>query len=622
MSGCLDFRNLSELEEHLFKLSLDMVAIAGFDGYIQYANPTVIRTLGYSIDELKQVLYIEFVHQEDREAMLREINRLLSGQATLNYEVRLRRRDGSYLWTAWNTVSLPEEKIIYGTGRDISSQRKSEKTLYQSEQRFHSLIQSVPEYAIFMLDKTGNIVSWNKGAERIKGYRENEVLGKNFSIFYTNEDQRLKKPRVNLEEASTKGSIKEQGWRIRKDGSRFWAEVLISAIRNENGGLEGFSKITRDLTEQKRVNEQLQQSEAHLRLVVQSVNEAIVVADSNGNIIQWNKGAESRFGYSPEEAIGKPLTLLMPERYRESHLKGLARLHQGGESHVIGKTLQLHGRRRSGEEFPLELRISMFTKEQEQYFVGVIRDITEQKKADEIKIQAEALSRSNKELEQFAYVVSHDLQEPLRTIVSYVQLLEQRYKAKIDEKAERLIFRAVEGGKRMQRLINDLLTYSRVNWQLNETEPVDSAVILAQVLRNLRAIIHETHAVITYDPLPVVAGSPIHMIQLFQNLIGNSLKFHRPDSPPTIHISARKSGQECIFSFADQGIGIQPEFRDRVFRIFQRLNTRQEFEGTGIGLAICKRVVEQLRGRIWLESEPGKGSTFLFTIPMKGAEES
>jgi PAS domain S-box-containing protein len=248
---------------------------------------------------------------------------------------------------------------------------------------------------------------------------------------------------------------------------------------------------------------------------------------------------------------------------------------------------------------------------------GIIMDtnvITERKQAkEELQRLNEELSRSNRDLEMFAYVASHDLQEPLRAVNSYTQLLARKYQSHLDAKADKYIGYIVEGATRMQQLINDLLEFSRVGTRGKELVPTNCEVILKQVLANLRVAIAESHATITHTPLPTVLGDEIQLIQLLQNLIGNAIKFRR-EEPPHIHISAARQEKEWLFSVRDNGIGLEPEYFDRIFTIFQRLHSRSEYSGTGIGLAVCKKIVERHGGRIWVESELGVGTTFYFTL--------
>lgn len=232
--------------------------------------------------------------------------------------------------------------------------------------------------------------------------------------------------------------------------------------------------------------------------------------------------------------------------------------------------------------------------------------------------RTEELARANAELQQFAYVASHDLQEPLRMISSYMQLLERRYKDKLDADAHDFIAFAVDGANRLQQLINDLLTYSRVETRGKPPALTDCEEVLAQTLTHLQVAIQEANATISHDPLPQVMGDATQLVQLFQNLIGNAIKF-RSEAPPRIHVGVERGENEWVFSVSDNGIGIKPQYTERIFGIFQRLHTRAEYPGSGIGLALCRKIVERHGGRIWVESKPGEGSTFYFTIPMNAS---
>jgi light-regulated signal transduction histidine kinase (bacteriophytochrome) len=245
----------------------------------------------------------------------------------------------------------------------------------------------------------------------------------------------------------------------------------------------------------------------------------------------------------------------------------------------------------------------------------MIQDITERKRVEgALNEKTDELARSNKDLEQFASVASHDLQEPLRMVTSYVQLLARRYKGKLDSDADDFIGFAVDGAVRMRKLINDLLTYSRVGTQGKELSPTDSEAALAQSIDDLKVAVEEHGALVTHDPLPTVMADRSQLGQLFQNLIGNAIKF-RGNEPPRVHVSASRNGNGWTFSVKDNGIGIAAEYSERIFIIFQRLHSRQEYAGTGIGLAICKKIVERHGGRIWVKSDPGKGATFYFVLP-------
>ncbi len=244
----------------------------------------------------------------------------------------------------------------------------------------------------------------------------------------------------------------------------------------------------------------------------------------------------------------------------------------------------------------------------------LVAEVAERRRAeDALRRKTEELARSNAELEQFAYVASHDLQEPLRMISSYTQLLEQRYESLLDERAKKYIYYAVDGATRMQRLINDLLTFSRVATRARPLATVDAHAALGQALRNLLAAIEESGALVTNDDLPIVYADEPQLVQVFQNLVGNAIKF-RSDAAPLVHVSAERRDERWVFCVRDNGIGIGPQYFERIFVIFQRLHSRQEYPGTGIGLALCKRIVERHNGRIWVESEPGRGSAFFFSL--------
>lgn len=263
----------------------------------------------------------------------------------------------------------------------------------------------------------------------------------------------------------------------------------------------------------------------------------------------------------------------------------------------------------------LEVQVRQRTEELRELNANLSVELDERRRAQQqLARYTEELARSNAELEQFASVASHDLQEPLRMVASFTQLLGRRYRGKLDQDADEFIGYAVDGANRMQRLINDLLAYSRVGTRGKPLKSANCQTIFREARDNLMTAIEESDAVITQDPLPMVQADAVQLIQLFQNLIANAIKFRSQESPQ-IHVSAERRGHEWVFAIRDNGIGIAPEHQERIFSIFQRLHQRSEYPGTGIGLAICKKIVERHGGRIWVESQPGKGSTFYFTIP-------
>jgi PAS domain S-box-containing protein len=370
--------------------------------------------------------------------------------------------------------------------------------------------------------------------------------------------------------------------------------------------------------EHKRTEEALRESERKFRDLYDHAPLGYHEYNAMGYITNVNRTDLEMLGYTAEEMIGRPIWTLSVNKdtVREQVMAKLA------GTQPPGKELERIYRRKDGTTFPvlIEDRLILDEKGGIRGIRSTILNITERKRVEEaLKEKTEELARSNKDLEQFAYVASHDLQEPLRMVTSYVQLLARRCKGKLDADADEFIGLAVDGAVRMRKLINDLLTYSRVGMRGNELEPIDSEAVFAQSVNDLKVTIEENGALVTHDPLPMVTADRPQLGQLFQNLIGNAIKF-RSNEPPRVHISASRNGNGCIFSVRDNGIGIAAEYSERIFIIFQRLHSRQEYAGTGIGLAVCKKIVERHGGRIWVKSEVGKGATFYFTLPAPRTE--
>lgn len=357
-------------------------------------------------------------------------------------------------------------------------------------------------------------------------------------------------------------------------------------------------------------------STGKFRQLLESAPDSIVVVDQGGKITLANGMTEKNFGYRTDELIGQSIEILVPERFRDKHVH-----HRDGYFHhpstrPMGTGIELTARRKDGSEFPAEISISPLMTEDGLLVTAVVRDITERKETQKaLQQHANELERSNAELEQFAYVASHDLQEPLRIVASYTQLLARRYKDKLDSDANEFIEFIVDGATRMQNLINDLLSYSRVGTRGQEFESNDLNKILETVINTLDLRIKDSTATVTHDSLPTLPTDGRQMLQLFQNLIGNALKF-QSDSSPVVHIGVVQLADEYLFSVRDNGIGIDSQYAERIFQVFQRLHGKGEYPGTGIGLAICKKIVERHGGRIWVESSPGTGSTFYFTLPI------
>jgi PAS domain S-box-containing protein len=481
--------------------------------------------------------------------------------------------------------------------------------LRESEEKYRMLLDGVENYAIFTMNPKGQITSWNAGAERIKGYRADQIIGHNFSCFFPPADIERGRPAEILRLTTVSGRHEEQGMRMRKDGSRFLANVVFTALRDVAGNLRGFSEFSHDLSESK-------ESEARYRNLLEAAPDAMVVVNMNGEMVLLNVQAETQFGYSRDELVGQKVKNIIPTGFAERLIADGNRSAAEALAQEIGSGMELSGRRKDGTEFPIEIMLSPLESAEGVLVTAAIRDITERRKSEEhlVKTVGE-LKRSNDELQQFAYVSSHDLQEPLRMVSSYTQLLAKRYQGRLDSDADEFIAFAVDGCNRMQGLIQDLLAYSRAGTNGKKLCEVSSENALQKALANLRITIEQSATIVTHDALPAVTTDETQLTLVFQNLVGNAIKYHGAEAP-RVHVSAaRNGGNEWTFSVRDNGLGIDPQYFERIFILFQRLHGRDEFEGTGIGLAICKKILERLGGRIWVESQPKKGSTFYFALP-------
>jgi PAS domain S-box-containing protein len=377
----------------------------------------------------------------------------------------------------------------------------------------------------------------------------------------------------------------------------------------------------RDGEHRPRVEQALRESEARYRGLLEAAPDGMVVVNSAGEIVLLNLRAESQFGYRRDELLGQRVTSIIPQGFAERLIADGTRTAAEALAQQIGTGIELTGLRRDGTCFPIEIMLSPLEDSQGMLVTAAIRDISTRKAAEaELLQKVEELKRSNEELGQFAYIASHDLQEPLRMVASYTQLLSRRYKGQLDADADEFIAFAVDGASRMQQLIQDLLAYSRVGTKGKELQETASERALAQALINLRAAVEASGAEVTHDPLPIVLADDSQLVQLFQNLVGNAIKYQGPGAPK-VHVSAARSGSgRWQFAVRDNGLGIDPQYFERIFGMFQRLHKREEFAGTGIGLAICRKIAERHGGDIDVESVPGQGATFRFTLA--GVESS
>jgi PAS domain S-box-containing protein len=605
--------------------SLDALVMIDGQGRALLWNPAAERMFGYTAAEMLG----QPIHDLLTPAALRQrfqesfptFQKTGRGAAigTIR-ELTARRKDGSEfpIELSLAAVQKGEEWHAVGVIRDMTGRKWAEEALRESRESFRRVVENAPE-AIFV-GTHGHFRYLNPAALRLFGVAsDSELLGKPvLEIVHPDSRSAMTEGIRQVEELGvdmppfTRKYLKLDGTAIDVEG---YAVPFL--YEGEKGGLV----FVRDITERKRAEEDLRANED---LFSQSQSIGHLGSwdwrlEGDSNVMVWTPETYRLFGVSPETFVLTSetfQTLIHPDDRASMQgwigacLAGLGppdlefrvSLPDGGIRYIMGR----------GHLLPQEAGSKSI------HMVGVALDITERKLAEQALLRrTEELKRSNTELEQFAYVASHDLQEPLRMVSSYMQLLSRRYKGKLDSNADEFIAFAVDGAKRMQQLINDMLAFSRVATRGHEFKPVEADAALRQALLNLKAAIEESHANVTFDPLPVVNADSGQLTQLFQNLIGNAIKF-RCQEPPRVHVSAERRAKEWVFSVRDNGIGIEPQHLERIFVIFQRLHAASEFPGTGLGLAISKKIAERHGGRLWVTSEPGAGSVFYFSIPVEG----
>jgi PAS domain S-box-containing protein len=621
-------RDISERKETeakyrgLLEAAPDAMVVVNAGGAIVLLNLQAERQFGYHRDELLGQQVKNIIPQGFAERLvaddLRSAADALAQQIGTGIELTARRKDGSAfpIEIMLSPLESPEGILVTAAIRDISVRKNAEMILSQMEGRYRGLLEAAPD-AMVVVNAGGEIVLLNVQAERQFGYRRDELLGQQVkNIIPQGFAERL----VADDLRSAADALAQQiGTGIelvgrRKDGSAFPIEIMLSPLESPEGIL--VTAAIRDISVRKNAEMILSQMEGRYRGLLEAAPDAMVVVNAGGAIVLLNLQAERQFGYHRDELLGQQVKNIIPEGFAERLVADDLRSAADALAQQIGTGIELVGRRKDGSAFPIEIMLSPLESPAGILVTAAIRDITERKKSkDRLAKTIEELRSSNDELQQFAYVASHDLQEPLRMVASYTQLLAKRYKGRLDSDADDFIAYAVDGSNRMRGLIQDLLAYSRAGTNGQPLREVSTEKALNEALRNLQATIQESGAAVTHDALPTITTDETQLMQVFQNLVGNAIKY-RSAEVPQVHVSAVKNGGKgWIFSVRDNGLGIEPQYFERIFALFQRLHGREEFKGTGIGLTICKKIVERLGGRIWVESQPHQGSTFSFTLP-------
>jgi PAS domain S-box-containing protein len=620
-------RDLSESTESgakyrgLLEAAPDAMVVVNQAGEIVLLNVQAEKQFGYHRDELVGQKVKNIIPEGFAERLIADGTRTaaeaLAQQIGTGIELNGRRKDGSEfpIEIMLSPLESAEGTLVTAAIRDISVRRAAEKHLGQMEGRYRGLLEAAPD-AMVVVNQAGEIVLLNVQAEKQFGYRRDELVGQKVkNIIPEGFAERLIADGTRTAEDALAQQIGTgiELTGLRKDGSEFPIEIMLSPLESAEGTL--VTAAIRDISVRRAAEKHLAQMEGRYRGLLEAAPDAMVVVNRRGEIVLLNVQAEKQFGYRRDELVGQRMKNIIPEGFAERLIADGLRSAEDALAQQIGTGIELTGLRRDGSEFPIEIMLSPLESAEGTLVTAAIRDISVRKTAEtHLLNKVEELKRSNEELGQFAYIASHDLQEPLRMVASYTQLLSRRYKGKLDSDADEFIAFAVDGANRMQRLIQDLLAFSRVGTKGTELLDYSSEEALQQALINLRATIGDSGARVTHDPLPNVLADEMQLIQLFQNLVGNAIKYQSPGTPQ-IHVSAaRNVEKKWIFSVRDNGLGIDPQYFDKIFGMFQRLHKREEFAGTGIGLAICKKIVERHGGSISVESQPGQGSTFRFTL--------
>lgn len=650
---------LNEVEDYA-------IIVLDLKGTITSWNKGAEKIKGYTAEEVMGKNYRIFYTSEDRKIKLSE--KLLNdarAQGKQTYEGWRVKKNGSRFWgsitlTALHdsdgnvngylkvTRDLTEKKVAEDNYSNFVEELKMKnEELQKSEERYHKMVSEVQDYAIILLDRDGKVLDWNKGAEKLKRYSPKEIVGKNFRLFYTSEDRANKLPEKLLSEAMKNGSVIHEGWRIKKGGKRFWANVNITSLHNDAGETIGFSKVTRDLTERKeaedrmanlveeleQANERLKESEQRYHKMIAEVQDyAIILLDSRGHILNWNAGAELIKGYAASEIVGRSFRIFYSKQDQSSRLPDrlLAEASANGKVYHEGWRV-----RKDGSRFWGSVAITALHNNEGSIvgFSKVTRDLTERKSAEDalkatagqLDLKNKALERANEELGSFTNVASHDLKEPLRKIQTFAHRIKD---VKFDPlRSEEFVDKIVESAARMQSLIEDLLSFSQASND-SAREDVDLNQVIASIKNDLEVAISEKNAAIKVSKMPILKAVRHQMNQLFLNLISNAIKFSRAHINPVIRIECRvirgpeipghtSDGENQYYHIVvkDNGVGFDETESTRIFNPFYRAHSSSKYSGTGLGLAIVKKIVENHQGIVTAESQPNVGTNFHIYLP-------
>lgn len=480
----------------------------------------------------------------------------------------------------------------------------------QSEERFRLLVEGIEDYAIFLVDHDGKVDTWNKGAERLTGYTGEEIVGRPYAALYPPDEAALHRPEHDLKKAmdvepGQAPRIEMDRQMVKKNGVRFIANVMITALLDDKAALQAHAVVIRDVTERKRA----EQATAHLAAIVTSSADAVLSKDLDGTILSWNRAAERLFGYKAEEIIGQPVTRLMFPDGVQEEIQILAAIRRG-ERIEQRETVRRH---KNGQAIDVLLTVSPITDASGTVLAvsSIVHDNRERKRTER------ALREANKELEAFSYSVSHDLRAPLRSIDGFAKMLVEDFGPSLPPQVQRCLSIIQKGAGRMGELIDDLLEFSRLSRSALDRQPVDTERVIREVWLDLRRQEHDRTVELIVGDLPKCRGDRRLIKQVWVNLLSNALKYSRPLPAPRIEIGWREDEQQpgqVVYWVRDNGVGFDQRYVHKLFGVFQRLHRTDEFEGTGVGLAIVHRIVQRHGGRVWAEGRVNEGATFYFTL--------
>jgi PAS domain S-box-containing protein len=618
----VDLEGLRESEERFrrtFELAGSGLAHIAMDRRFMRVNRRLCEILGYPEHELLKLRGKDISHPDDADVINERRPRLYAGEIDeVRLEKRYLRKDGSTVWVNFTMVverdtdGNPSYEIaVYD---DITARKAAEQALGESEARYRRTFELAGS-GLAHVSMEGRFLRVNPRVCEMFGYSEEELRGRLVKDISHPDDRDLAdRPRAQVVAGESDSARLEKRY-VHKDGSLIWASIAIALERDAAGKPLYAVSVLDDVTSRKHAEDALRQSEDLFRKTFELAASGVAHVSLDGVFLRVNRRLTEMLGYTEAELLGRSVKDISHPEDRDVTDAQRALIRAGERESLRFEKRYLA---KDGEVVWVSLGVALVRNAAgtPQYEIAMFDDITERKHAEVALREAhEELKRSNSELEQFAYVASHDLQEPLRMVSSYTQLLERRYGEKFDADAKEFMAYIVDGATRMKQLIEDLLAYSRVGTKGKDFKPADLDKSVRRAIGNLKAAIEESGASVTYDPMPVVPADEVQLAQLFQNLMGNALKFRAPSVQPRIHVGVKDLGESFELSVRDNGIGIEPQYFERIFMVFQRLHNKGEYSGTGIGLAIVKKVVERHGGHIRVESKLGEGSAFIFTLP-------